>query len=569
LAAIFGVVATFLAVVWTWQEAERRDRERFDVQVEITRQMFDWETEKYEQALNGVREWMGWVEVPSLDDWNNLLDRLDLPVTFPGLARIGYAPYSALVSRWKERVPKHWAAIWPEGYLPETRDRLAYDSRIEPWKKWSTEPVVMQAKGEGDTYSAAYLTGTLKTTGRIELVGPDGRRQPGYRAYLAVYARDLLPPSSSIPENQKGNQAFRSRQRMNAFLGAVVAEVAIEPLMRQICQNPELELELYAGPIAETNRLNRLDQAAFADSEEYRRGLHRNYEVPWYGSRWTLAFRTTPAFRKNSNHSRAGWVGVSGLVLTTAVAALMWVESVGRRRAEKLSRELSRARDELHAVHAARTQLQRNLHDAVLQRLYAAALHARRTWQAASRGESVQVHELGIQVSELDDAMSELRNFLGGSTHRELTPAELALALRGLCLSFSRQTGVVVSVDVVDEALVGLAGGSGEHLLQMVREGLSNAWRHGKARQLHVRWTPSSESLVIEIEDDGSGFNPTVARQSGQGLRNLAERAVLCGGALEIDSRIGGPTTLRITVPRASPLANPISVPSSKPDEPK
>lgn len=568
LVVALGFLATALAVVWTWQEAERLDRERFNVQVETARQMFDWETEKYEQALNGVREWMGWIEVPSLNEWDNLLDRQNLVVTFPGLARIGYAPWSSAVARWEGRIPKHWPAIWPNGYSPETRDRLAYDTRLSDWKSWSAKPPIMQAAGEGDVYSAAYNSGSMKTTGRILFGRADGSQLAGFRAYLSVFARDVLEPPAEVPDQQPERHHARGKQLMNAFLGAVIAEVAIEPLLKQVCQNPEIELELYAGSVSETNRLNRLNQAAFAASESNQRGLHRNYEVPWYGSRWTLAFRTTDVFRQHSNHSRVWWVGGAGAILTTTVAGLLWVEGVGRRRAEVLGFELSRARDELHAVQAARTQLQRNLHDAVLQRLYAAALHARRTWQAASRGESVQVHELGIQVSELDDAMSELRNFLGGSTHRELTPAELALALRGLCLSFSRQTGVVVSVDVMDETLVGLAGGCGEHLLQMVREGLSNAWRHGKARQVHVRWTQRSESLVIEIEDDGSGFNPAVARQSGQGLRNLSERAVLCGGALEIDSRVGGPTTLRITVPRASPLANPVSVPSSKPDDP-
>lgn len=529
--------------------AEQRDKERFDVQVEITRQMFDWETEKYEHAVNGIREWMGWVEVPSLDEWNNHLERLDLPVTFPGMARVGYAPFSPMVSRWAGRIPKHWAAIWPDGYFPETRDRFAYDSRIGNWSGCTTEPAMMQAKGEGDTYSAAYLAGTLKTTGRIQLVDAHGRQHPGYRAYLAVYARDLLPPPSSVPENARRNHEFRTRQRMNAFLGVVVAEVAIEPLLRQICQNPELELELYAGPIAETNRLNRLDQVAFADSEEYRRGLHRDYEVPWYGSRWTLAFRTTPAFRKNSTHSRAGWVAAAGIVLTSAVAGLLWVEGVGRRRAEELSRELSHARDELHAVQAARSRLQRNLHDAVLQRLYAAALHARQIWQFASRGREVTAQDLSIQVTELDEAMSELRTFLGGSVQREMTPEELGLALKGLSQAFARQTGVAVLLEVDPDGLPEFARRGGDHLIQMVREGLSNAWRHGHASRVQIRLSRVEDSVLFEVEDDGSGFDPATAASRGLGLGNLDERAQLCGGTFEIDSRIGGPTSLRIRLP--------------------
>jgi signal transduction histidine kinase len=226
---------------------------------------------------------------------------------------------------------------------------------------------------------------------------------------------------------------------------------------------------------------------------------------------------------------------------------------VARRVAEQQSAELARARDALHAVQAARAQLQRNLHDAVLQRLYAAALHARRTWQTAGRGEPVAAEELGVQVGELDAAMTELRTFLSGPSHRELTGPELGSALRGLAQAFARQTGVTVTVEAAAEALAELPPGAGEHLLQMVREGLSNAWRHGLARQVRVRLAATTGALTLEVEDDGIGFDPAAPRRGGQGLRNLAERAALCGGTLALDSRIGGPTTLRVALPTGLP----------------
>ena len=110
-----------------------------------------------------------------------------------------------------------------------------------------------------------------------------------------------------------------------------------------------------------------------------------------------------------------------------------------------------------------------------------------------------------------------------------------------------------VTVEAAAEALAELPPGAGEHLLQMVREGLSNAWRHGLARQVRVRLAATTGALTLEVEDDGIGFDPAAPRRGGQGLRNLAERAALCGGTLALDSRIGGPTTLRVALPTGLP----------------
>jgi signal transduction histidine kinase len=280
----------------------------------------------------------------------------------------------------------------------------------------------------------------------------------------------------------------------------------------------------------------------------------------YYGRDWHFDFSTTTAWELTSlRWWAAGVLSLGGgASLAAGVTVGFWClgrdrDQVARRVAEQQSAELARARDALHAVQAARAQLQRNLHDAVLQRLYAAALHARRTWQTAGRGEPVAAEELGVQVGELDAAMTELRTFLSGPSHRELTGPELGSALRGLAQAFARQTGVTVTVEAAAEALAELPPGAGEHLLQMVREGLSNAWRHGLARQVRVRLAATTGALTLEVEDDGIGFDPAAPRRGGQGLRNLAERAALCGGTLALDTRIGGPTTLRVALPTGLP----------------
>ena len=58
------------------------------------------------------------------------------------------------------------------------------------------------------------------------------------------------------------------------------------------------------------------------------------------------------------------------------------------------------------------------------------------------------------------------------------------------------------------------------------------------------------DGAVLEVDDDGRGFDPAAATGTGQGLRNLRERARELGGRAEIDSAPGSGTTVRVTIPR-------------------
>jgi signal transduction histidine kinase len=56
--------------------------------------------------------------------------------------------------------------------------------------------------------------------------------------------------------------------------------------------------------------------------------------------------------------------------------------------------------------------------------------------------------------------------------------------------------------------------------------------------------------MVLEVDDDGRGFDPSQATGAGQGLRNLRERATALGGRAEIASTTGEGTMVRVTIPR-------------------
>ena len=92
-----------------------------------------------------------------------------------------------------------------------------------------------------------------------------------------------------------------------------------------------------------------------------------------------------------------------------------------------------------------------------------------------------------------------------------------------------------------------LAAGTAQ-IVHIVREALSNVERHAGATTCRVSILRNASTAVIEIDDDGSGFD-VAAASPGMGMGNLADRAELLGGSLEVDSQPGMGTIIRVRVP--------------------
>src|SRR5260370_17499043 len=92
----------------------------------------------------------------------------------------------------------------------------------------------------------------------------------------------------------------------------------------------------------------------------------------------------------------------------------------------------------------------------------------------------------------------------------------------------------------------------------VLSEALTNVVKHASARQVVVSLRQPNHQLVVEVRDDGCGFNPADPR--GLGLAGLADRMDIVGGDLRVDSAAGKGTTLRAQIPlpaTAHPLASP------------
>jgi signal transduction histidine kinase len=197
-------------------------------------------------------------------------------------------------------------------------------------------------------------------------------------------------------------------------------------------------------------------------------------------------------------------------------------------------------------VFADRDRIARDLHDQVIQRLFATGLQLQ---SVLRRSDDPDVQDrVRRAVEELDETVREIRTAIF-DLHD--TGTGEATSLRRLLLDTAaeaaRGCGLVPSVRLAGAIDTLVPRQIGVHALAVVREAVSNAVRHAGAERVTVT-VEVGDDLLIDVVDDGVGIDPTVARS---GLRNLDERAQECGGELVVRCEPRGGTRLSWRVPLA------------------
>ncbi len=203
--------------------------------------------------------------------------------------------------------------------------------------------------------------------------------------------------------------------------------------------------------------------------------------------------------------------------------------------------ESQAARRELD-VAVDRDRIARDLHDHVIQRLFAVGIGIEGTRRRADS--AAVTARLTQHIDQLQDVIEEIRSAIFALHARPGAGrglrARLQHAITDGCADSAIRTTVRLS-GAFDRVPAGLA----EHAEAVVREAVSNVLRHARAAELAVT-VSLDEDLVVEVSDTGIGMPEAVARS---GLRNLAQRAAEAGGSLRLERPAGGGTCLRWTVP--------------------
>jgi signal transduction histidine kinase len=183
-----------------------------------------------------------------------------------------------------------------------------------------------------------------------------------------------------------------------------------------------------------------------------------------------------------------------------------------------------------------RERIARDMHDLVIQRLFATGL----SLQAAGRQTQAATvaTRLNEAVDELDAAIKDIRRTIF-ELHRERPTRELRAEIVDLVRGYTESLGFTPLL-VMDGPLDELAGDLEADLVAVIREGLANVARHARAASVTVRVT-SDDVIAIEVADDGVGVPSNVVES---GLDNLRQRAESHSGSLTLRPRSPHGTTL-------------------------
>jgi PAS domain S-box-containing protein len=218
----------------------------------------------------------------------------------------------------------------------------------------------------------------------------------------------------------------------------------------------------------------------------------------------------------------------------------------GRLQAEAALRA---AQEELALVED-RERIARDLHDTVLQRIFATGLSLQAT---ALRTDAPGLRErLEAAVAELDTTIREIRTSIfslqGAPAGRGLRSVVMTVSSEATRpLGFAPTVGFDGPVDAAgtDETTTAVAA--------VLREALSNVARHARAKRVDVDLAVTGHELVLRVADDGVGLDPDAADQGGWGLTNMGERARALGGKCRVAPGPGGGTLVEWRVPTQNP----------------
>jgi signal transduction histidine kinase len=202
-----------------------------------------------------------------------------------------------------------------------------------------------------------------------------------------------------------------------------------------------------------------------------------------------------------------------------------------------------------------RERIAMDLHDGVIQSLYAVALGLGARARALDGNAETTREALRKAVAHINAVIQEVRNYIFDLRLGEQAARGVRAGLEALAAEM-RINALVQPELAVDPTIdLRLPPEAAANLLQVAREATANVIRHAGATAVQVTLEQEGPVLALTVRDNGRGFNPAALTHEGppgaggQGLHNMAERARLLGGRLVVRSEPGQGTTIRLELP--------------------
>jgi GAF domain-containing protein len=175
------------------------------------------------------------------------------------------------------------------------------------------------------------------------------------------------------------------------------------------------------------------------------------------------------------------------------------------------------------AVLEERERISKELHDGVIQVIYSVGLSLQGSLSLLERDRARAAQRIDEAIAQLDTVVRDVRNYIFELRPRLVEEGGFEVAVRELARELEVNTMASVVMDLAPGACDLLDRRQEGHLVQIVREILSNIARHAHATLVHIRVREDQGRFLLDVEEDGIGFDPsTVVR--GQGLTNVSGR---------------------------------------------
>lgn len=246
---------------------------------------------------------------------------------------------------------------------------------------------------------------------------------------------------------------------------------------------------------------------------------------------------------------------IAGFVVALAVIASLelFEQETDRALAEGRRREL---------LLRERERIGRDLHDGIIQSIYAAGLHLEQAAQEVVAQPHATRERIDTVMGELNRITRDIRSTIFDLRSEELEARDAEAIV--LAVADELQAHTLVKVDIQQEGMfrARLGAEQAEQLRHIVLEAFSNVLRHAHATTVTVRMACTQRRFTLEVRDDGAGFDPDADGDRGrrgraQGLANIRRRAELLDATFVVESAPGRGTAVSLTMPVATTRRHP------------
>jgi signal transduction histidine kinase len=255
-----------------------------------------------------------------------------------------------------------------------------------------------------------------------------------------------------------------------------------------------------------------------------------------------------PFFEQPIDHrtlSTQLYIGVAALTTLFLSVVVSERERASRELAEARRTEGTRALEERHRI-------ARDLHDSMSQALFSTVLHTRTAQKALVQEGGSPSGRVGHSLSAIVDltksVQSEMRGLIFDLRHDPVDDGGLVAALARHASGLRSSDGPTIDIQGPGPRLE-LSQRVETQLFAICREALSNVMQHARASEAHVRVEARDGQVVVEVRDNGRGFDTAVGHPGHFGLDSMRSRASEIGGRLTISSAPGLGTLVRVRVP--------------------